>query len=231
MPRKSPSSASRARSRSRRSHTLARAGRHAAQPGRRELQRRRAGRKRPGAPVGRSLQVAGTGSSAAGFPNVNIDLIAGMVGETWDNWKRQRPPDHRPGARQRDDLSDGAAVQHGLFQGHAGQARSKRRWPIGRPSGPGSIMPSTNCSAAGYGVSSAYTLVKDKREDQLQLSRQSVARLRSVGHRRGQLRPCLGRALSEPARLGRLCRSAGAGRAAAVRAACGRRRISCWSAR
>lgn len=25
---------------------------------------------------------------AAGFPNVNIDLISGMVGETWDNWKR-----------------------------------------------------------------------------------------------------------------------------------------------
>ncbi|MFG0289386.1 MAG: coproporphyrinogen-III oxidase family protein [Rhodopirellula sp. JB044] len=24
---------------------------------------------------------------AANFPNVNIDLIAGMVGETWDNWK------------------------------------------------------------------------------------------------------------------------------------------------
>ncbi len=24
---------------------------------------------------------------AAGFPNVNIDLIAGMVGETWENWK------------------------------------------------------------------------------------------------------------------------------------------------
>jgi len=24
---------------------------------------------------------------AAGFPNVNIDLIAGMVGETWDNWQ------------------------------------------------------------------------------------------------------------------------------------------------
>ncbi len=24
---------------------------------------------------------------AAKFPNVNIDLIAGMVGETWDNWK------------------------------------------------------------------------------------------------------------------------------------------------
>ena len=21
------------------------------------------------------------------FPNVNIDLISGMVGETWDNWK------------------------------------------------------------------------------------------------------------------------------------------------
>jgi oxygen-independent coproporphyrinogen-3 oxidase len=25
--------------------------------------------------------------TAAGFPNVNIDLISGMVGETWDNWK------------------------------------------------------------------------------------------------------------------------------------------------
>ena len=24
---------------------------------------------------------------SAGFPNVNIDLISGMVGETWDNWK------------------------------------------------------------------------------------------------------------------------------------------------
>ena len=24
---------------------------------------------------------------AAQFPNVNIDLISGMVGETWDNWK------------------------------------------------------------------------------------------------------------------------------------------------
>lgn len=24
---------------------------------------------------------------AAGFPNVNIDLISGMVGETWENWK------------------------------------------------------------------------------------------------------------------------------------------------
>ena len=25
--------------------------------------------------------------AAADFPNVNIDLISGMVGETWDNWK------------------------------------------------------------------------------------------------------------------------------------------------
>lgn len=26
--------------------------------------------------------------TAANFPNVNIDLISGMVGETWDNWKQ-----------------------------------------------------------------------------------------------------------------------------------------------
>ena len=25
-----------------------------------------------------------------GFPQINIDLIAGMVGEDWDNWKRLR---------------------------------------------------------------------------------------------------------------------------------------------
>ena len=39
--------------------SLARTGRHAVEPGRRELQRRRAGGKRPGPPFRRSLQVVG----------------------------------------------------------------------------------------------------------------------------------------------------------------------------
>ncbi len=47
-----------------------------------------------------------------GFEQINIDLIAGMVGETWDNWKTVRAQDARPGARQRHHLPDGIAVQH-----------------------------------------------------------------------------------------------------------------------
>ena len=61
-------------------------------------------------------------------------------------------------------------------------------------------------AAAGYSVSSAYTMVKDKNEGELQLPRQPVARHRPVGHRRGQLRARLGRPLSERARVGRLRR-------------------------
>ena len=38
-----------------------------------------------------------------------------MVGETWDNWQRLRRQDDRARARQRHDLPDGAAVQHGLL--------------------------------------------------------------------------------------------------------------------
>ena len=81
-----------------------------------------------------------------GFDQINIDLIAGMVGETWDNWKRLRSQDDRAGARQRDHLPDGAAVQHGVFQGAEGARPGRARpgtSPIGRRSGPGSTTPST----------------------------------------------------------------------------------------
>ena len=46
----------------------------------------------------------------AHFPNVNIDLIAGMVGETWDNWKDCIRRHDRPESRKRHDLPDGVAV-------------------------------------------------------------------------------------------------------------------------
>ena len=98
---------------------------------------------------------------AAGFPNVNIDLIAGMVGETWDNWRENVQQDDRARARQRDDLPDGAAVQHGLLARTFWATRSRRRSPIGRRSGPGSSYAFDELLAAGYHVSSAYTLVKD----------------------------------------------------------------------
>ena len=65
-----------------------------------------------------------------GFPQINIDLIAGMVGEDWDNWQRVRPQDDRARSGQRDDLPDGVAVQHGLLEGTEGDRQ--RRADAGR---------------------------------------------------------------------------------------------------
>ena len=47
-----------------------------------------------------------------GFPQINIDLIAGMLGETDENWALVRSTHSRPRAGQRDHLPDGAPVQH-----------------------------------------------------------------------------------------------------------------------
>ncbi len=54
---------------------------------------------------------------ALGFPNTNIDLIAGMVGETWDNWRRNIDRDSVAGidavARIKDRATaDGDAARH-----------------------------------------------------------------------------------------------------------------------
>ena len=46
------------------------------------------------------------------FPQINIDLIAGMVGETDENWRAMHRAHARPLAGQRDHLPDGDAVQH-----------------------------------------------------------------------------------------------------------------------
>ena len=70
-------------------------------------------------------------------------------------------------------------------------------------------------AAAGYSVSSAYTMVKHPEPRELQLPRQSLARQRSVGHRHRQLRPHLGRPLSESSRVGAVLRHARSGRVAA----------------
>ena len=44
------------------------------------------------------------------FPQINIDLIAGMIGESDANWRACHRSDDRAVARQRDDLPDGAAL-------------------------------------------------------------------------------------------------------------------------
>ncbi len=72
------------------------------------------------------------------FPQINIDLIAGMVEETEANWREMRAQDHRNGARQRDHLPDGSALQHHHLPGNeGGRANWRRRWRIGRPNAAG----------------------------------------------------------------------------------------------
>ena len=79
---------------------------------------------------------------ALGFPQINIDLIAGMVGETEDNWHDCVEKTLELAARQRHHLPDGAAVQHDdqrrPAEGHRAGSRepvadwpTKRRWVAG----------------------------------------------------------------------------------------------------
>ncbi len=97
---------------------------------------------------------------AASFPNVNIDLIAGMVGETWENW--------RENIRKTIDLSPDSVTIYQMelpfntvysadilgnrIETPVADWPTKRAWVDHAFS---------ELSAAGYSVSSAYTMVKD----------------------------------------------------------------------
>ena len=61
---------------------------------------------------------------ALDFDQVNIDLIAGMVGETWDSWRDtvQRTIDLNPDSHHC--VSDGIAVQHRLLKRYFWRGRS-----------------------------------------------------------------------------------------------------------
>ncbi|MBI3838506.1 MAG: coproporphyrinogen III oxidase family protein [Planctomycetia bacterium] len=98
---------------------------------------------------------------AADFPNVNIDLIAGMVGETWDNWKDtiHRTLDLAPDSVTiyQMELPFNTVYSKDIL-GHQIETPvadwpTKRAWVDYTFDG---------LCAAGYSVSSAYTLVKDK---------------------------------------------------------------------
>ncbi len=97
------------------------------------------------------------------FPNVNIDLIAGMVGETWDNW--------RDCIRRSIELSPDSVTIYQLelpfntvyskdilgnqIEIPVADWPTKRDWLN---------FAFDELLAVGYSVSSAYTLVKDKRK-------------------------------------------------------------------
>lgn len=94
------------------------------------------------------------------FPNVNIDLIAGMVGETWDNWKRniQRTLELDPDSVTiyQMELPFNTIYSKDIL-GHVIETPvadwpTKRAWVE---------YAYDELQAHGYHVSSAYTLVKD----------------------------------------------------------------------
>ena len=97
---------------------------------------------------------------AADFPNVNIDLISGMVGETWDNWKDN--------VRRTIELSPESVTIYQMelpyntvyskdilgneVETPVADWPTKRAWVN---------YAFDELAAAGYHVSSAYTMVKD----------------------------------------------------------------------
>lgn len=97
---------------------------------------------------------------AAGFPNVNIDLISGMVGETWENWREnvRRTLELSPESVTiyQMELPFNTVYSKGLLQtqGESPVAdwRTKRDWVR---------YAFEVFQENGYSVSSAYTVVKD----------------------------------------------------------------------
>ena len=98
---------------------------------------------------------------AAKFPNVNIDLIAGMVGENWDNWKDtiRRTVDLAPDSVTiyQMELPFNTVYSKDILGNHIETPVAD--WPMKRAWVDYAF---DELSAVGYSVSSAYTLVKDK---------------------------------------------------------------------
>ena len=97
----------------------------------------------------------------AGFPNVNIDLISGMVGETWDNWKDSiakaiaLAPDSVTIYQM--ELPFNTVYSQDILGNQietpVADWPTKRAWVD---------YAFTELAEHGYAVSSAYTMVKDK---------------------------------------------------------------------
>ncbi|MEM9826404.1 MAG: coproporphyrinogen-III oxidase family protein [Planctomycetota bacterium] len=97
---------------------------------------------------------------AAEFPNVNIDLIAGMVGETWDNWKinidktLEMSPESVTIYQMELPFNTvySADILKGGKESPVADWKTKRDWVT---------YAFDRFKEEGYAVSSAYTVVKD----------------------------------------------------------------------
>jgi oxygen-independent coproporphyrinogen-3 oxidase len=98
--------------------------------------------------------------TAAGFPHVNVDLIAGMVGETWDNWRDcvRRTIELAPDSVTiyQMELPFNTIYSQDILTGH--HETPVANWPTKRAWVNYAFDQLNN---AGYELSSAYTMVKD----------------------------------------------------------------------
>ena len=126
-----------------------------------------------------------------GFAQINIDLIAGMVGEDWDNWSECVAQDDRARAGQRHHLPDGTAVQHGLLEGTEGD-RQRRADAGGRrladQAGVGAVRLRRVREGRLRGLE-RHDGGEGQGEDAVRLPRSALARGRHVRHRRRVVRP------------------------------------------
>jgi oxygen-independent coproporphyrinogen-3 oxidase len=98
---------------------------------------------------------------AADFPNVNIDLISGMVGETWDNWRdcvaKTIALDPDSVTIYQMELPFNTVYSKDILGNQIETPVAD--WPLKRD---WVTYAFDELAAAGYSVSSAYTMVKDK---------------------------------------------------------------------
>src|SRR5207253_8077080 len=103
---------------------------------------------------------------AAGFDQVNIDLIAGMVGETWDNWREcvqetiELSPDSVTIYQMELPFNTVYSKELRIVGQDAPGTFSVADWPTKRA---WVHYAFDELGKAGYEVSSAYTMVKDRR--------------------------------------------------------------------
>ncbi len=97
---------------------------------------------------------------AAEFPNVNIDLISGMVGETWDNWKDNVAKTLKLSPESvtiyQMELPFNTVYSEGILKDS--QESPVADWPTKRAWVQYAFE---QFAAAGYTQSSAYTMIKD----------------------------------------------------------------------
>ena len=152
------------------------------------------------------------------FPQINIDLIAGMLGETDENWRAcvektlELEPDsvtiYQMELPFNTTISKDLLKGTRLFAEPVANWSTKRRW----------VQEAFEAlERAGYHVGSAYTAVKDPARTQIRLPRPAVAGRRHGGARRRLVRPHQRRPHAEPRHVGNLQR--GHRRAARCRSA------------